>query len=277
MHLEHWDGLQLVQSFPIQGGSNPFCFFVRLDGAGRLYVVSKWADQAGEFGTKIFRYDPADSGVMDASWDLGRTIVGYALGATGDSVYAVVNSNDFPFPRRLARLNLTTGVQSTVPLEPTWLDDTITDGDPTGFIYANVVDRNGDNDGDGIRNGVETAAGSNPFDPLSRPDGPKVYISFAQSNGAISLKYVDPDGLLDPTGGLNLASLSLVSSQQGEIFNYLLPFLTFVQLSPDQTEVTAFFGALPIPPDKKWQFEATVADKTGATGWDWQVTRPGDL
>ena len=69
----------------------------------------------------------------------------------------------------------------------------------------------------------------------------------------------------------------LVHRQHGAIFQFLLSFLTFAQVSPDGTEVTAFFGALPIAPNLKWQFEATVADKTGATGWDWQVTRPGDL
>ncbi len=36
-------------------------------------------------------------------------------------------------------------------------------------------------------------------------------------------------------------------------------------------------GALPLPSGKKWKVEARVSDLTGATGWDWQVTPPGDL
>ena len=272
--LVNTNGEAFLQSMIIEGGTNGATWDTRVDGSGRLTVVSLNTEANGSL---LYRYDPATPSTIDATFTLGGIIRGFALGATGEDVYAVVAPLSAPLTRRAERLNLVTGVRSSVSLEAAWLDLTIADGDPTGFIYANVVDRQGDNDGDGSPNGAETAAGSNPFDSTSRPNGPKVYISFAQSNGALILKYVDPDGLLNATGGLNLGSLSVVSSQHGQIFQFLLSFLTFAQVSPDGTEVTAFFGALPIAPNLKWQFEATVADKTGATGWDWQVTRPGDL
>ena len=83
--------------------------------------------------------------------------------------------------------------------------------------------------------------------------------------------------MLDPVGGLDVPTLSVKLGPYGEVFNFLLPFLTFVQFSPDLTEATVVFGALPLASDLKWELEATVADKTGAVGWDWQVTPPGDL
>jgi hypothetical protein len=279
--LTKTDGEAMLQSFQIDGGgSGGTPADLRIDGEGRLYIRSSWNQDlpVPEYATKLYRYDPAAPSSIDAVWQLGGFIRGWAFGATSGEAFFVVTPITGGSPiERLERLNLVTGVKSSIPLDPTWFNNEMGFGDPSGFIYANIVDRQGDVDGDGTPNGLETAAGSNPYDPLSRPDGPKVYISFAQSNGALILKYVDPDGILNPTGGLNLSSLSLVSSQHGQIFNFLLPFLTFVQVSPDQTEVTALFGALPIPADMKWQFEATVTDKTGATGWDWQITRPGDL
>ena len=279
--LTKTDGETVLQTFQFDGGgaggTEPD---LRIDGQGKLYIRSSWNQDlpVPEYATKLYRYDPAAPSSIDTVWQLGGFIRGWAFGATSEEAFVVITPITGGNPtERLERLNLVTGVKSSVPLDPTWFNNEMGFGDPTGFIYANIVDRKGDNDGDGAPNGVETAADSNPYDPLSRPDGPKVYISFAQSNGALILKYVDPDGILNATGGLNLSSLSLVSSQHGQIFNFLLPFLTFVQVSPDQTQVTALFGALPIPADMKWQFEATVTDKTGATGWDWQVTRPGDL
>jgi hypothetical protein len=149
-------------------------------------------------------------------------------------------------------------------------------GDPTGFIYANVVDQLGDNDGDGAANRVETLAGSSPYDPLSRPEGPKVYLDFT-ANDAIILTFKDPDGLLDPAGGLDVGSISVTAGRYGEIFPFLLSFLTFVQVSPDLTEATAVFGALPLAAGLKLTLDVRVADRTGAVGWDWQVTPPGEL
>ena len=83
--------------------------------------------------------------------------------------------------------------------------------------------------------------------------------------------------MLDPTGGLDVAALSVTIGPYGEVFSVLLPFLTFVQVSPDLTQATALFGALPMASNLKWQVEARAADKTGAVGWDWQVTPPGEL
>jgi hypothetical protein len=271
------DGERVVQSFEANVGSSGPQADLRVDGQGRLYMRLNWDERNQQYANQLHRYNPEDPSAPEAVYQLSGGAQGYALGPTGEEAFAVVSELSNPTVERLDRINLVTGVRSSLTLYPTWLNTTVGFGDPTGFIYANVVDRLGDNDGDGALNGNETAAGSNPFDAVSRPNGPKVYISFAKSNGALILKYVDPDGLLNPTGGLNLGSLSVVSSQHGEIFQFLLSFLTFAQVSPDGTEVTAFFGALPIAPNLKWQFEATVADKTGATGWDWQVTRPGDL
>ena len=271
------DGETVVQSFEANVNSSGPQADLRIDGQGRLYVRLNWDERNQQYADQLYRINPEDPSAPEAIYQLSGGAQAFALGPTGEEAFAVVSLLQIDPVERLDRVNLVTGVKSSVPLDPSWFDNTMGFGDPTGFIYANVVDRQGDNDGDGAPNGVETAAGSNPFDASSRPNGPKVYISFAQSNGALILKFVDPDGILNPTGGLNLGSLSVVSSQHGQIFQYLLSFLTFVQVSPDQTEVTALFGALPIAPDLKWQFEATVADKTGATGWDWQVTRPGDL
>ena len=277
--MSNTDGETVIQSFQVMGGKGGPQADLRLDGQGRLYLRRNWdlSAQPPEFGDQLYQCDPSTPESIDKTYQLGGFIQGWAFGGTHEEAFAVVTPQGPIAIERLERINLVTGVKSSRPLDPTWLDNTMGFGDPTGFIYANIVDRQGDNDGDGAPNGAETAAGSNPFDATSRPSGPKVYVSFAQSNGALILKYVDPDGILNPTGGLNLGSLSVVSSQHGQIFQFLLSFLTFVQVSPDGTTVTALFGALPIAPDLKWQFEATVADKTGATGWDWQVTRPGDL
>ena len=279
--LVNTDGEQALQAFQIQGGQNGVTYHLRVDAAGRLLVVNYWV--FGELdGDTLLRFDPSGSapGIPEATFPLGGYLDGFALGRTGEDVYAVIRMVDQPgppFPLRLVRMNLVSGVKSSVPLSPTWFDCHIAYGDPTGFIWANVTNRDGDQDGDGAANGVETAAGSDPFDPLSRPEGPKVYVSFAQSNHALILKYVDPDGILNPSGGLHVPSLSVTIGPFGEVFNFLLPFLTFVQLSPDGTTVTAFFGALPLAAGSQWQVEAKVTDKTGATGWDWQVVPPGDL
>jgi hypothetical protein len=273
--LVNTDGEKALQSFPIDGGSNSTPADLRMDGQGRLYIRNNW-DQLGQNGDKLLRYNPADPSSIEATYSLGGFIQGYALGATGEDVFAVISELKFPFDRRFERINLVTGVKSSVPLDPVWFDTTIARGDPTGFIYANVVDRGGDNDGDGAPNGAETAAGSNPFDAQSRPEGPKVHIGFTPAN-AIMLTYEDPDGLLDPVGGLDLTTLSLTAGNYGEVFSFLVPFLNFVDVSPDGTKATAVFGGLPLAAGLKIELEAAVADLSGAVGWDWQVTPPGDL
>ena len=280
--LVNTDGERILQAFQIQGGQNDLAYHLRVDGAGRLLAVNYYEFGGVLNGDTLLRFDPAAPAPQEpqSAFSMGGYLDSFALGRTGEDAYAVIIKLDQPgppFPIRLVRMNLVSGVKSSVPLSPTWFDCHIAYGDPTGFIWANVTDRDGDQDGDGAANGVETAAGSDPFDPLSRPEGPKVYVSFAQSNHALILKYVDPDGILNPSGGLHVPSLSVTIGPFGEVFNFLLPFLTFVQLSPDGTTVTAFFGALPLAAGSQWQVEAMVTDKTGATGWDWQVVPPGDL
>ena len=278
--LVNTDGERALQAFEIQGGQNGSTYHLRVDAAGRLLVVNfYWF--GGEFnGDTLLRFDPAgpEPDEPEATFPMGGYLNGFALGRTGEDVFAVITLLEPQDPLlRLVRMNLISGVKSSIPLSPAWFDCYMAQGDPTGFIWANVTDRTGDQDGDGAANGVETTAGSDPFDPLSRPEGPKVYISFAQSNNALVLKYVDASGILNPAGGLHVPSLSVKLSPFGEVFHFLLPFLTFVQISPDGNSVTAFFGALPLASGTQWQVEATVADKTGATGWDWQVVPPGDL
>jgi hypothetical protein len=280
--LVNTDGESTLQAFQIQGGQNDLAYHLRVDGAGRLLAVDYYEFGGVLNGDTLLRFDPDAPApqLPESTFPMGGYLDSFALGRTGEDAYAVIHELDQPgppFPLRLVRMNLVSGVKSSVPLTPTWFDCHIPYGDPTGFIWANVTDRSGDQDGDGAANGDETAAGSDPFDPLSRPEGPRVYVSFAQSNHALILKYVDPDGILSPSGGLHVPSLSVTIGPYGEVFNFLLPFLTFVQLSPDGTTVTAFFGALPLTAGSQWQVEAKVTDKTGATGWDWQVVPPGDL
>ncbi len=276
------DGRGVLNSFEIPGagggGANPAD--LRVDGLGRVLIRGDYntAVQPPTFGDTLRRYLPGGGGALDAEFQFGGYIRGLALGPTGEEAFAVVTSIFHPLGvERLERVHLVTGVKSSVPLTPAFTSNMLPVGDPTGFIFANVNDRYGDNDGDGFANGVETAVGSSPFDPASRPSGPKVYVRFAPSNNALILTFADPDGLLDAAGGLDLATLSVKLGPYGEVWNFLLPFLTFVDVSPDLTEATALFGALPLPTDAKWELEASVADRTGAVGWDWQVTPPGDL
>ncbi len=63
----------------------------------------------------------------------------------------------------------------------------------------------------------------------------------------------------------------------GGVMPHLWPFVTSVAINPDQKEATVELGALSLPLDLKVALEARVADKTGATAWDWQITPPGDL
>jgi hypothetical protein len=103
-----------------------------------------------------------------------------------------------------------------------------------------------------------------------------VTLSFTASN-ALVITYFDPDGLVDPVGGLDMSTLSLTIANYGNVFWFLLPFATALDVNADLTQATLTLGALPLPANKKWQVEARVSDLTGAVGWDWQVTSPGDL
>lgn len=69
----------------------------------------------------------------------------------------------------------------------------------------------------------------------------------------------------------------MTASGYGEIFPFLLDYLTNVELNPDGKSARAEFGGLPLTSGLKIELEASVTDLTGAVGWDWQVTPPGDL
>ncbi len=273
----HWlfqtQGTQVLSSFPIDGGYSGVTYLVHVDALDRPHVLSLY-NEAGGWGSKLLRYNPAAPQQPEASFQFSGTIRGWAFGPSGEDAFAIVTPS---LTFRLERLNLVSGATSSIPLDPVWPDPELAGNDPTGFLYANVVDRNGDNDGDGAPNGAETSAGSNPFDPLSRPEGPKVYIFFAPTTNAIILTYVDPDGLFDPAGGLDLSSLALLTGAGTNVFSFILPFLTSVNVTPDGTQATATFGLLALPSNLKIRLEARVTDLTGAVGWDWQVTPPGDL
>ena len=269
--LHHVDSDGSFVTFPIPGSYNGETTQIRVDAAGDVWGVSTFQETGG---TVLRKYDQ-HTGEIVGEVDAGDRVNGFALGASGEDLLAVTLDTEPPF-YRLVRVNLVTGRRSARSLDPFTLTG-IGNGDPTGFIWANVLDQAGDNDGDGATNRTETLAGTSPYDFTSRPAGPKVSIDFAQSNNAIILKLSDPDGLLHPNGGLSVPTLSIKIGAFGEVFPILLSFLTFVQVSPDGTQATAFFGALPFATDAKLTVDASVADKTGATGWDWQVTPPGEL
>src|SRR5262249_2322308 len=155
-----------------------------------------------------------------------------------------------------------------IELNPQFLIGSLPGGDPTSFIHANILDPNGDADGDGIPNGVETAAGSNPYDPTSVPWGPKVYLSWTAAGG-IRLQYKDPDGLLSPTGGI--VALDLQVEGFGDILPYLVPFVTYANLSADTKELTIECDGFPVPQNLKLRFTARAMDATGAIGSDWAI------
>jgi sugar lactone lactonase YvrE len=264
------DETGLVDQIHVLSTNNGSTFELRIDAAGDMWAVSNLAVADGALLRKYSHV----TGELLAEIDIVDTVHGFALGAGGEDLIAVTEDVTPPF-YRLVRVNLVTKRWSARSLDPFLLTG-IGHGDPSGFIYANVIDQAGDSDGDGAPNRVETLAGSSPYDALSRPEGPKVYLDFT-ANNAIILTFRDPDGLLDPAGGLDVGSISVTAGQYGEVFPILLPFLTFVQVSPDITEATAVFGALPLPAGSKLPLDVRVTDKSGAVGWDWQVTPPGEL
>jgi hypothetical protein len=268
-------GTTTVNAFPVNGGWNNVSIHMHVDALDRPHILAFDTEQEGS-GTRILRYDPAAPGAPDAVYQMGGIIQGWQFGPSGEELFAVVAPLAVPLTRRLERLNVISGTKSSVPLDPAWTSGSMSYGDATGFLYANVIDRLGDNDGDGAPNGAETAAGTSPYDATSRPGGPKVYLSFTQAN-AIELTYIDPDGLFNPIGGLDFTTLSLATATGNNVFSFLLQFLTAAEVSPDGTQAIATFGALSLPSNLKIRLEASVLDLTGAKGWDWQVTPPGDL
>lgn len=271
--LVHHDGSTILSKVPFDGGHGGGTVQNILDGRGNAITVGK-NTAAGGFGKEILHVK-ADTGEVLGEYSFPRPVEGFTVGPTGEEVFVSVNEdNTLP---RLYRLNLATGVKSSVLLAPMAKWIVIPEGDASGFFYANIVDRNGDNDGDGVPNGVETAAASNPFDPESRPNGPKAFLSFVAGSNSIVLRFVDPDGLQHPTLGLDLATLSLTAGRYGEILPALWPFATSAAVSADGTDATITFGALSLPDDLRIRLEVQVRDRTHWIGSDWQVTPPGDL
>ncbi len=250
-----------------------------IDHLGRLLVVDSGfiANCICVPQPVVVASDPAVPGPPVPVHDFGSNVWWLQLGPTGRELFAVLSQPGYlpPFASRLARLNLDTGTRSTVPLPGQWAS-AFPPGDATGWTYASAVDTAGDADGDGVTNGAETAAGSDPYDPLSRPDGPFIGLSFTAEH-AIVLTIRDSDGLRDPDEGLDFGSLQLLWNGGMDVLPVVWPFITSITLNPDWTEGTVIFGGLPLAENLKWRLEARVADLTGAVGWDWQITPPGDL
>ena len=268
------DGVSVLKAITIDGGYNGATTQMHVDPERDPWFVSAYTAD-GAWGGQLRKYS-ATTGSLVQVHTFDGAILQWAFGATGDEAFVMYGLQTAPFDSRLARINLRTGVASTVLMKPEpYFNAWLATGDPTGYLFANIIDRLGDNDGDGASNGDEVQHGSHPFDPDSRPGGPKVDLSFLAGSNAIRLRYEDPSGLLDPVGGIDIASLSLVADGAGEILPALFAFLSSATIDPGGTTATLEFGLLPIPDDLKVGLEATVRDKTQAVGWDWQVTPPG--
>jgi streptogramin lyase len=274
--LVHTDGASILSSFVIEASAS-IAGPLAVDAAGDLWALHHEAAAAPLDG--VLRHFAAADGAILGDYPAVASANGFALGASGEEAFAVDNGGPAGAHCRLVKLNLVSGVRSSVPLPVTQLTAfaSMPKSDPTGFIYANVVDQAGDADGDGAANRREVLAGTSPYDALSRPGGPKVYVSFEPVSNAIALTFTDPDGLLDTAGGIDPASIELLAGPHGDVFPLLLHFVTSVQLSAGGTSGTIVFGGLPLGDGLKLPLEARVADVTGAVGWDWAVTPPGDL
>jgi len=280
--LDHLVGLRVTDSMPFGSDGamawNSTDFAV--DGWSRLLVVDTFHDCCAPM-TQVVAVDPALPGEVEVVHDFGADVFGLRVGPTGRELFALLEAPGTTQHRRLARLNLETGTHSTVPIpdqpvSPYAYAYAFPPGDATGWTYASAVDTGGDADGDLASNGAETSAGSDPYDPLSRPDGPFIGLSFTPEQ-AITLTIRDSDGLRDPDQGLDFGSLQVLWNDDQDVLSVLWPFITSVTVTPDWIEGTVVFGGLPLPEDLKWRLEARVADLTGAVGWDWQITPPGDL
>jgi hypothetical protein len=266
-------GSTIVNQFAAQGGYNGGTYKPRIDGNGFIYGVSWNTGQMGS-GGDILKMSPVDGSIL-ATYPIGRTICGLALGPGGDEIFAI-SGGVLPdlTARFFDRVNLVTGVHSSLEINPQFLIGSLPGGDPTGFLYSNIVDPAGDADGDGVPNGIEVAAGSNPYDPTSVPWGPKVYLSWTTAGG-VRLQYKDPDGLLSPTRGI--VALDLQVEGFGDILPYLVPFVTYANLSPDTKVLTIECDGWPVPQNLRLRFTARAMDATGAIGSDWAVSPPGQL
>ena len=262
------------------GYMSPFNHRFEVDGAGRILTVDvsySWCWCAPE--TLLVASDPDTPELPEVLHDFGRDVHGIRLGPTGRDLFAIVEDDPYTSERRLARLNLSTGARSTVPLGgpasgyATW---GFPAGDTTGWTWAFSVDPAGDPDGDGAPNRAETGAGSDPYDPDSRPDGPQVGLWFP-SDDSLTITLHDPDGVRHPAKGLDLATFVVLADGDTDVAPLLQPYFVDAQPSPDGRTLTFSWAGLPPLTDSKVRVEARVTDRTGAVGRDWQVTPPGDL
>ncbi|MFN0207643.1 MAG: hypothetical protein ACKVS6_15155 [Planctomycetota bacterium] len=251
----------------VSPGGNSDSWIPRVDAKGNVYVIGN--ANSPPLGMQIVEVDK-DTGGIVYNYEFPGSVTGYAFGPSGEELFATyaISVND----RYLARVNTVTKQMSIVPTDPAIVNSYMAPGDPTGFIFANVVDRDGDNDNDSFTNGAETAAGSNPFDSTSVPSGPKVYITFTPQD-TIRVLYRDPDGILSPTGGI--VNLNFIAGSYGDVTGFLFQYITNVSLSPDGKDLTVDFGNYTVPHNLKVRLEANVWDAAGAHGYDWQFTPPG--
>ncbi|MBI3817960.1 MAG: hypothetical protein HY286_04655 [Planctomycetes bacterium] len=280
--FDEMDGANISNSFQwTKGLSNLSCI---VDANNKYYMSI--GDTLGLVAHQIVRIDPA-TGVVEQSWELKQSssthIPFICLGPTGEEIYAIrqdlISNNPPSYKRQLVKLSLVTGQMSWIDLTPTYLDSsttTLANGDPSGYVLANCVDPDGDNDGDGYTNKQEILAGYNPFDASSHPGGPKVYISYDKTQGnALVLTYVDPDGILNP-GGLDLNTFSLYAYSPiyggGDIFWDAAGYLTAINFSPDGTKVDLVYGNLQLPAGLGYELTASIFDLSGAYAWDWHFT-----
>lgn len=264
-------GTTHVKGFNLLAGNNGSTVQSWVDKNGDIWTPA--INDAPYWSTAIQKFSGRDGSLLQViETDL---IVSMAPGPTGEEIFLITNHGSVFGQRCLRRINLVTLVQSAVPMAGELYDLAIPFGDPTGWRFANVADRDGDNDQDGVPNGVETDAGTNPFDPLSRPDGPKVYLWFLDGSNAIALRFIEPDGLFHPTRGLDLATVKLLAGGLGDVLPAMWPFLSKISISPDQTEATLEFGDLPIPENLGLRLEVQASDKKGFSAYDWQITPPG--
>ncbi|MFN0207809.1 MAG: hypothetical protein ACKVS6_15990 [Planctomycetota bacterium] len=264
------NGTTIVKDFLAQGGHNGGASIPCYDAYDNIYGVQFYSPPT-TLGDRIRKMSPVDGSIVQ-EFSLGRVIIGLALGAGGEEIFAMTGLASGV--RFLDRVNLITGVHSSIQLDPTLVEAAFPGGDPTGYIYANVINRAGDSDGDGVSNGNETLAYTNPYDATSVPWGPRVYL-YWNANNTLKLKYTDPDGLLSPTGGL--AALDIQAEGYGDVTGFFLQYVTSAIFSKDAKELTVEFGGFSIPNDLKIRITARAQDATGAIGSDWAVTPPGIL
>jgi len=280
--LRRSSGGVVLQEVPAgtAGYMSPYNSRFEVDGAGRILTVDvsySWCWCAPE--TRLVAADPDAPGLPELLHDFARDIHGIRLGPTGREVFAIVEDGPYSADRRLARLNLSTGARSTVPLGGPvdgWDSWEFPVGDSTGWTWAFSVDPAGDPDGDGSPNRVETGAGSDPYDPDSRPDGPRVGLWFP-TDDSLAITLHDPDGVRHATKGLDLATFVVLADGDTDVAPLLQPYFAGATPAPDGKTLTFTWSGMPPLTGSKVRVEARVMDRTGAVGMDWQVTPPGDL